>query len=78
MKTLTRHDDVDQWIERMAYNKREGRKVVEGRLKAKVDSNSGMLALLHRNQDLVSVLSGELALICTSSLVSMQLVGGDE
>lgn len=33
-----------------------------------------MLALLHRNQFLV--LNGELALICTSSLVSMQLVEG--
>lgn len=33
-----------------------------------------MLALLHRNQDLVP--NGELALICTSFLVSMQLVEG--
>lgn len=43
-------------------------------LKVRVYSNSGMLALLHRNQ--VLVLNGELALICTSSLVSMQLVEG--
>lgn len=49
---------------------------MKGRLKAKVDSNSGMLALLQRNQDMV--LNGELALICTSLLVSMQLVEGDE
>lgn len=47
---------------------------MKGRLKAKVDSNSGMLALLQRNQNMV--LNGELALICTSLLVSMQLVEG--
>lgn len=49
-------------------------KVVKGRLKAKFESNSGMLALLQRNQNMV--LNGELALICTSLLVSMQLVEG--
>lgn len=47
---------------------------MKGRLKGKVDSNSGMLALLQRNQDMI--LNGELALICTSLLVSMQLVEG--
>lgn len=47
---------------------------MKGRLKAKVDSKSGMLALLPRNQDMV--LNGELALICTPLLVSMQLVEG--
>lgn len=47
---------------------------MKGRLRAKVDSNSGMLALLQRNQNMVQ--NGELALICTSLLVSMQLVEG--
>lgn len=46
----------------------------ERKAQVKVDSNSGMLALLQRNQDII--LNGESALICTSLLVSMQLMEG--